>query len=65
MSVQTFRTYGKILAYIDLLKVIAELDGTSHLQTLVYLFPTPTVVKPLRQFGSRHPLRCYSKITFK
>ena len=24
-----------------------------------------TVVKPLRQFGSRHPLRCYSKITFK
>ena len=24
-----------------------------------------TVVIPLRQFGSRHPLRCYSKITFK
>ena len=24
-----------------------------------------TVVIPLHQFGSRHPLRCYSKITFK
>ena len=24
-----------------------------------------TVVVPLRLFGSRHPLRCYSKITFK
>ena len=24
-----------------------------------------TVVIPLRQIGSRHPLRCYSRITFK
>ena len=33
----------------------------------VYLFNSfnSTVVIPLRPFGSRHQLRCYSKITFK
>ena len=30
-----------------------------------YITTNITVVIPLRQFGSRHPLRCYSKITFK
>ena len=49
-----------------------EVWTVSHLFTHVSVenfgFPNPkyhTVVIPLRQFGSRHPLRCYSKITLK
>ena len=38
---------------------IVEKNVTNNSRTIF------TVVIPLRQFGSRHPLRCYSKITFK
>ena len=36
-----------------------------HCIVFLLLWHSITVVIPLRQFGSRRPLRCYSKITFK
>ena len=35
------------------------------IRRIVFMFGLSTVVIPLRQFGVRYPLRCYSKITFE
>ena len=43
---------------------LVEIDR-EIISTAILLPSTDTVVIPLRQFGSRHPLRCYSKITIK
>ena len=50
---------------IHSLKLVNYLHIQADTQWYNYYFYRVTVFIPLRQFGSRHPLRCYSKITFK
>ena len=51
---------GKSFLIIDVGSSIWLIRPASDILLSLY-----TVVIPLRQFGSRHPLRCYSKVTFK
>ena len=51
--------------YCIALNLSKPIDSEQGLHCTISLLLVTAVVIPLRQFGSRHPLRCYSKITFK
>ena len=65
LSLLAGRTVGSCKEYSDKPAEMYSLINTLTAQKHHSLLLTLTVVIPLRQFGSRHPLRCYSKITFK